>query len=75
MRRLALACIFLPAASYAQQAPPPIQALAAMLQECGAREVGARVGAATLQVDIASLKATNEDLKRQLKAAQDDLNR
>jgi hypothetical protein len=46
-----------------------------MLQECGAREVGARVGAATLQVDIASLKATNEDLKRQLKAAQDDLNR
>jgi hypothetical protein len=72
MRRLALACIFLPVTSYAQQASPPLQALAAMLQECGGREAGARVGAATLQADVSSLKAAYEDLKKRLKADQDD---
>jgi hypothetical protein len=73
MKCLALACcILLPVTSYAQQAPPPMQALASMLQECGAREAGARVGAATLQADVALLKATNEELKKQLKSAQDD---
>lgn len=72
MKRFALAFIFLPIAALAQQAPPPVQALAAMLQECTAREANARVGAATLQADIASLKGSNEDLKKQLKAAQGD---
>jgi hypothetical protein len=43
-----------------------------MLQECGGREAGARVGAATLQADVTSLKAAYEDLKKRLKADQDD---
>jgi hypothetical protein len=71
MKRFAIAVIFLPIPAVAQQAAPPVQALAAMLQECTAREANARVGAATLQADIASLKAANEELKTQLKTAQD----
>jgi len=43
-----------------------------MLQECAAREANARVGAAMYQANIASLTAGNEDLKKQLKAAQDE---
>ncbi len=71
MRRFALAFIVLPIPALAQQAPPPVQALAAMLQECAAREANARVGAATMQAEIAALKAVNEDSKTQPKPAQD----
>ena len=72
MRRFALAFIFLPVTALAQQASPPVQALATMLQECTAREANARVGAAMFQADIASLKAANEDLKKQLNSPQGD---
>ena len=72
MKRFAFALIFLPSAAFAQQAPPPVQALAAMLQECEAREANARVGAAMLQADVTSLKGTNEDLKKQQTATQGD---
>jgi hypothetical protein len=72
MKRFAFALIFLPIAALAQQAPPPVQALAAMLQECEAREANARVGAAMLQADVTSLKGTNEDLKKQQTAGQGD---
>jgi hypothetical protein len=72
MRHFILAFILFPIAAFAQQTPAPVQALAAMLQECTAREANARLGAAMLQVDIASLKVANEDLKKQLKAPPDD---
>jgi hypothetical protein len=36
------------------------------------REANARVGAATFQADIAALNAATEDLKEQLKKAQDN---
>jgi hypothetical protein len=41
-----------------------------MLQECEMREANARVGVATLQSDLATLKAVDEDLKTQLRTAQ-----
>jgi hypothetical protein len=72
MKRFALAFISFPIVALAQQAPPPVQALAAMLQECTAREANARVGAAIFQADITSLKSANDDLKKQLKTAQDN---
>lgn len=72
MRLLVLITILLPITALAQVTSPPVQALGAMLQECVAREANARVGAAMFQSDIASLKAANEDTKKQLKAAQDD---
>jgi hypothetical protein len=72
MRRFTFALIFFPIAALAQQAPPPVQALAAMLQECEAREANARVGAAVLQADVILLRNSNEDLKKQQKNAQGD---
>jgi hypothetical protein len=71
MRLFALAIFFLPTVAIAQQAAPPVQALATMLQECTAREANARVGAAMFQSDIASLTTDNESLKKQLKATQE----
>ncbi len=70
MKRFAVAFIFFPISALAQQAAPPVQALGAMLQECEMREANARVGVATLQSDLATLKAVDEDLKTQLRTAQ-----
>ena len=72
--RVALIIICLPMVAYGQQASPPVQTLAAMVQECTAREASARVGAAMLQADITSLRLVNEDLRKQLKVAQDNAN-
>jgi len=72
MKILFLAAILLPMAASAQQVPPPVQALSALLQECGMREANARVGAAMFQADIDLLKAANQSLEKELKAAQDD---
>jgi hypothetical protein len=72
MKRFAFVLIFLPTAALAQQAPPAVQALAAMLQECEAREANVRVGAAMLQADVTSLKGINKDMKKQRAAAQGD---
>ena len=69
MKYFIVAFILCPIGAFAQPAPAQVQALAAMLQECIAREANARVGAATLQGDVASLKAANEDLKKQLKSS------
>ena len=72
MKVLVLATILLPIAASAQQVPPPVQALSALLQECDVREANARVGAAMFQADITLLKGVNEDLKKELRAARDN---
>jgi hypothetical protein len=43
-----------------------------MLQECAARKVNARVDATMFEAETASLKVVDEDLRKQLKAAQVD---
>ena len=72
MRRLALACIFLPVTSYAQQASPPLQALAAMLQECGGREAALEFEPRHFKRMLPDWRPAYEDLKKRLKADQDD---